>query len=569
GDRRWLDLSYKFEHESFIRPLTQHEDNRAGKHGNTQVPKLIGSADRFVCTGRAADAVAADFFWDRVVHHHSFATGGHGKDEYFHQAGRLSAIVDGRTCETCNVYNMLKLTRRLFALDPDPAYADFHERALFNHILASQDPTDGWACYMVPVGRRVQREYERNMLDGSFTCCTGSSLESHALHADGLYYVADDTLYVNFYAASTAQWARHEARLTVDTDLPLGASATLTMSLAHPRKLTLALRRPYWAGDGFGIAINGQALTEEELADPEVPALGRRHPNAPQPKPSSSYVLLKRIWRDGDTVEVTLPKALRLEPMPDNPRQVAILWGPLVLAGDLGPERDRRSGGHKDRIPAFVAAGQPVSEWLKPVDGRPGHFKTIGVGQPKDVAFMPFYQLHRHTYGVYWDTFTPAEWEVEQAAYAAEQERLRKLEAATVAYCQPGEMQPERNFNFQIGDERTWPLRTEDRPGRMARTWMSFDMPVESDHPMALVITYCSRERRRGEARFDIQVDGEKVASQNVGREEALRFYDVEYPLPASTVEGKQKVTVKFVALDGSRVAGVYGVRMIRADAER
>ena len=216
-----------------------------------------------------------------------------------------------------------------------------------------------------------------------------------------------------------------------------------------------------------------------------------------------------------------------------------------------------------------MAAEQPVDEWLQPIDEHPGHFKTAGVGQPEDVEFKPFYQLHRRTYGVYWDTFTAAEWEIKQAEYAAEQERLRKLEAATVAYCQPGEMQPERNFNFQTGDERTWPLRTEDRPGRMARTWMSFDMPVETDHPMALVVTYCSQERRRGEAAFDILVDDEKIAEPTVGREESLRFYDVEYTLPVSVIEGKEKVMVKFVAQEGRSVAGIYGVRIIRADAER
>jgi hypothetical protein len=156
GDRRWLALSYRFEHHAFTEPLKRHQDNLAGKHGNTQVPKMIGSLTRFAWTGDLGDALASGFFWDRVVAHHSYATGGHGKDEYFGEPGQLNDRVDGRTAETCNVYNMLKLTRKLFALRPDPHYADFHERALFNHILASQEPQEGWACYMVPVGRGVR-----------------------------------------------------------------------------------------------------------------------------------------------------------------------------------------------------------------------------------------------------------------------------------------------------------------------------------------------------------------------------------------------------------------------------
>ena len=574
GDARWLDLSYRFEHRSFIDPLKRHQDILPGKHGNTQVPKLIGSADRFAYTGNAGDLLAAGFFWDRVVHHHSYATGGHGKDEYFGPPDELSARVDGRTCETCNVYNMLKLTRRLFGLVPDVHYADFHERALFNHILSALDDQAGWACYMVPVGRGVRREYERNMLDGSFTCCTGSSLESHALHSQGLYYEAGDTLYVNLYAPSTAEWSAAGLKLKVDTDLPEGESATFHLSLDQPRQLTLALRRPYWSTEAFAVSINGQPVAQELLADPHVPAYGRRRGgrDSEEEPGKSYYVHLTRTWKTGDTVEVTLPKHLRLEALPDNPRRVAILWGALVLAGDLGPEptRGRRqSWQERERVPVMVAADQPVADWLQPVSGKPGHFRSAGVGRAKDVEFSPFYRLHRRSYGVYWDLFTPPEWEIKAAEYAAEAERQRKLEAATLAYVQPGEMQPERNYNFQTGDERPRPLRTDGRPGRGARTWFSFDLPVETTDPLALVVSYCSAERSRSARHFDILVEGQPIATQTVERDDPLRFYDVTYAVPADAVQGKEKVTVKFQAREDSSVAGVYGIRLIGTDAEQ
>src|SRR5437899_9332557 len=132
GDARWLALSYKFEHRAFLEPLERHQDDLAGTHANTQIPKILGSAARFLYTGTPSDLLAAGFSWDRVVQHHSFSSGGHGKDEYFGPADELSDWIDGRTAETCNVYNMLKLTRRLFSFWPDPHYADYHERALFN-----------------------------------------------------------------------------------------------------------------------------------------------------------------------------------------------------------------------------------------------------------------------------------------------------------------------------------------------------------------------------------------------------------------------------------------------------
>jgi DUF1680 family protein len=205
GDKRWLDLSYHFEYRAVVDPWKEHEDDLNGLHGNATIPKAIGSLVRFIYTGDLNDGFAASFFWDRVARHHSFATGGDGKDEYFRQADRLSTIIDGRTAESCNVYNMLKLTRDLFALRPDAEYAEFQERALFNHVLGSIDPADGSTCYMVPVGRAVRREYQ-NMAQ-SFTCCVGTGMENHALHGDGVYYTGPDRLWVNIYAPSTAEWA--------------------------------------------------------------------------------------------------------------------------------------------------------------------------------------------------------------------------------------------------------------------------------------------------------------------------------------------------------------------------
>ena len=350
-DKRWLALSYKFEHRVFIEPLERHQDDLGGTHANTQIPKLIGSAKRYVYAGNPADLIAAIFFWDQVVQHHSFASGGHGKDEYFGPPDRLSDMIDGRTCETCNVYNMLKLTRLLFALQPDAHYADYHERALFNHILASIDPEDGRVCYMVPVGRGVQHEYQ-DMFQ-SFTCDVGTGMESHALHGDGIYYENGDTLWVNLYAPSTAQWAAAGARLAMDTGFPEGETAKLLWTLKAPKEFTLALRRPYWAGDGFAIRLNGEPvrLEGQATAGDSQPPRGRRQYGYPYRV--SSYVELKRIWRTGDTVEISLPKSFGVEPLPDNPRRASVVWGPLVLAGDLGDERprqrgegDRRGSGH-------------------------------------------------------------------------------------------------------------------------------------------------------------------------------------------------------------------------------
>jgi DUF1680 family protein len=553
GDQRWLTLSHRFDHKAVLDPLARRENILPGLHGNTQVPKIQGSLIRYAYTGNQTDGVAARFFWDAVVHHHSFATGGHGKDEYFGPPDQLSDRIDGRTAETCNVYNLIKMTRKLFALQPEIKYAEFHERALFNHILGSMDPEDGRTCYMVPVGRGVRHEYAD--MFRSFTCCVGSGMESHALHGDGLYYESGNKLWVNLYAPSSARWEAAGVDLMMETAFPEGDSATLKLTRTASKEFTLALRRPSWAGAGFAVKLNGEAVK-----DTSTPG---------------SYVELKRRWKTGDTVTLTLPKTLRLEPLPDNQRVAAIMWGPLVLAGDLGPERTgggrggQQPAGPPINIPSLVAAERPLSEWIKAASDRPGDFRTSGVGREQDVDLVPFYRLHRRTYSVYFDLFTPAEWEKKAADIAAEREQQRKQEAATTGFVQPGEMQPERDFNQQ--GEETSPVRVAGRPGRRSAKWFSFDLPVDPAHPMTLIVTYHGEERATRS--LEILVDGVRVGEQRIERHRpgsnSKSFFDVEYPIPADLVKDKQKVTVRFQATGGNETGGVFGVRMIRADAAR
>ncbi len=550
GDPRWLALSGKFEQRAMIDPLAAGDDVLGGKHANTQVPKMIGSLSRYVYTGDETDYKAASFFWDQVALHHSYATGGHGKNEYFGEPDHLNDMIDGRTAETCDVYNMLKMSRELFSVDPDIRYADFHERALFNHILASQDPIDGRVCYMVPVGRGVQHEYQDKFED--FTCCVGTGMETHALHGYGLYYESPGKLWVSLYAPTRANWDAEGVQVEMTTDFPMGESASLKITPKSPKTFTLALRRPYWAGTGFSVKVNGKPLTDV-------------------PKPDS-YVEISRKWKKGDTVELVLPKTLRTEPLPDNPHRFALMWGPLVLAGDLGPElterRLRRNAAEGNSAPVLVASAQSVNDFVKPVPGKPGTFVTSHVDLTPDITLVPFYQLPRRRYEIYWDMYTPDEWKKISETVAAAQEKQKKLEAATVAFAQPGQMQTERDYNEQ--GEDTSPVQLEERYGRRGTKWFSFDLPVESGHPMSVLVTFSNDARRSGS--FDVLVEGQKLGTQTTEHrspEQDIHFFDVEYPVPAELVAGKQKVTVRFEAAPGSDIPGVFGIRMIRADAPR
>jgi DUF1680 family protein len=547
GDTRWLDLSYHFEYRAVVDPWKHFEDDLNGLHGNATIPKAIGSLSRYVSTGRLEDGLAASFFWETVVRHHTFASGGDGKDEYFRAPDHLSSIIDGRTAESCNVYNMLKLTRGLFALRPDVEYAEFQERALFNHALGSMDPDDFAMCYMVPVGRGVTKEYQD--MARSFTCCVGTGMENHALHGLGLYNAGDDRLWVNVYAPSTATWEAAGLKLEMDTTLPEGDTASLKIVAARAKPLTLLLRRPRWAGDGFSVSVNGAA-----------------EGNLPKP---SSYVELKRTWKAGDTIAVAFRKTLYLEPLANDPRRTAIMWGPLMLAGDLGPEPARPRGGSEGGrrsapppidVPAIVSTSRDPGEWLMPIDGKPGEFQTSGVGRDKDIALAPFYRLHRRTYMGYFDVYTPADWDAKKAKDAAEAERQRQLEAATVAYLQPGNAEREREFNQQ--GESTAIARVDRRAGRGGRGWFSYDVPVDGAAENVLVATYHADNRRPRS--FDVLVDGQPLAHEAFDISSDDRFFDREYPIPATLTQGKQKVTVRFQASDDNDIAALFGLRVVR-----
>ncbi len=551
GDARWLRLSDRFEHLAVVEPLARGEDILRGKHGNTQVPKLLGSLSRYVAAGNEPDGAAAKFFWDRVALHHSFATGGHGRNEYFGEPDALGDMIEGRTAETCNVYNMIKFARALFALEPDIRYADFHERALFNHILGSMDPADGATCYMVPVGQGVVREYQD--MEEDFTCCVGSGMESHALHGDGLYYESGDTLWVNIYAPSTAEWRAAGVRLTMATSFPEGTDAVLSIATDKPRLFTVALRRPAWAGEGFTVKVNGQAL--KGLA------------------PAGSYVRVTRKWRAGDRVELLLPKSQRLEPLPGGPGKAAILWGPLVLAGDLGPIPPRQprdeavatseTASRWPSTPVLVTDAASLGEWIVPVEGRAGAFRTSGAGRDRDVDLVPFYRLHRRVYAAYWDILTTKEWAARAEALKAAEEARRAVEAATVAFAQPGQMQSERDFDMKGG--KTSPVQARGRYGRRAVDWFSFDLPVDPSVPLKLVVTYTRDER--ADRAFAVLLDGRKVGEERIPRrapQEKEGYFEVSYDIPAETAAGKTKVTVRFEGIEGLETGTVFGLRVVR-----
>lgn len=533
GEAKYLEVARKFRHRAILDPLAARRDELAGKHANTQIPKLIGAARIYELTGDEAFGTMSRFFWETVTHNHSYVTGGNSLGEHFGQPGRLNDRLGNNTTETCNTYNMLKLTAQLFCREPQAGLADYYERAVFNHILASQNPDDGMVCYFVPLKSGSQKEFMTPF--ESFTCCTGTGMENHAKYGEAIYFHSADTLFVNLYLASELDWRAKGLRLRQETAFPASGKVSFTVKAGSPAPLTLKLRQPAWCQQPPTVRLNGKRL---KLSATE------------------GYLAINRTWQDGDRVELELPLTLRTEAMPDNPKRVAVFYGPVLLAGDLGP------AGKDAPVPVLLTENQPVAKWVKPVKGQPLTFRTKSVGRPADVTLTPFYAFHGRRHAVYWDVFTQSEWQAREAALRVEEARLKALAARTTDLLAIGEMQPERDHHVQgentaAGDALGRKFRHATEGG-----WFAFDLAVSPDQPVDLVLTYWGSDSNNRV--FDILADGTKLATQTLDRNQPGKFFDVTYPLPSELTQGKRKVTIRIQAQPGKWAGGVFGVRMLK-----
>jgi uncharacterized protein len=518
----------------------------------------MGLATRYELAGDETDRQTAEYFWQRVVNHHSYVTGGHCDHEHFGPPDRLNDRLSPATTETCNVYNMLKLTRHLFGWRPDARVADFYERALLNHIRSTQHP-DGRVIYNLSLQPGHHKEYQA-LYDG-WTCCMGTGMENHVRYGDAIYFHDDAGLWVNLYLASELDWKERGVKIRQASDWPDRGSVVFTFETETPQEFTLRLRQPYWA-DRIEIEVNGESQLVD--ADGKVTAQSRtltrtRHEGSGV----SSYHEIRRPWRTGDQVTVTLGMSLRTEAMPDNPRRQAVFYGPTLLAADLGPVNDPAVDA-PFYVPALVTDGKPVADWVKPVSLETLTFKTENAGRPREVDLVPFHRLHDRRYTVYLDQFDTNQWAARQAELKAEQERLRALEARTVDLLRIGEMQPERDHGLK--GERTSAGDAFGRKWRHAVDggWFAFELKVLPEVPQELLVTYWGGDG--GNRVFDLLVEGEKLATQRLERNQPDKFFEVAHPIPAGLVRGKEKVTVRFQAHPGATAGGVFGVRLAKAE---
>lgn len=535
GERRWLALAERFYHRRVLEPLAARRDELAGLHANTQIPKLIGLARLHELTGNAAHWTAAKFFWDTVTRDHSYVIGGNSDREYWLAPGAAAGYLTEQTCEGCNTYNMLRLTRQLYAQAPDGAFFDYYERAHLNHVLAQQDPASGAFTYMTPLMSGAAREYSEPI--DSFWCCVGSGMESHAKHGDSIFWHGADTLFVNLFIPSTLRWTERAATFALETRYPHDGQVRLRFeSLAAPQTLSLALRQPAWSR-GARLSVNGREVRAQA---------------------AGGYLIVRRRWHAGDVLALELPLVLRLEATRDDPRTVALLRGPLVLAADLGAA-DTPYDGH---APVLVA-DDPLAH-LEVVDPQRSRVRGVDLTRPRELEFVPFHEQHRRRSAVYFRLLSMADWQATERAAAVDVARALALNARSVDVVQLGEQHSEQAHG--LGADMSFAVTYRGRTGRDARSggFMSFVVAVRPG-PLALRCTYWGEERPRT---FVVRVDGAPVATQHLGADQPGCFFDVDYPLPPPLTHGKDRVTVRIEPEPGSSAGPVFGCRVLAMAAE-
>ncbi len=558
GNPRHLALADKFYHKAILDPLVRGEDPLPGKHANTQVPKLRGLAAIYERTGREDHRKAAEHFWRLVVERHSYVNGGNSAHEHFGPQVALNDRVEATT-ETCNTYNMLRLTRYLFGWNPHSVYMDYYERGLLNHILASQHRASGMVGYLGYVDRPARKHFCTP--DASWWCCVGTGLENHTKYGESIYACNDSELFINLFIASTLNYRAKGMRLTLRTDFPFDDAVRVDIDADRPTRIDLLLRKPAWC-DALEIRLNGVQL--DAVAE------------------DSGYVRIAETFKQGDRIDIRLPMSLRTESMPDNPGRIAFFYGPVLLAAVLEDGRNmpmehtnhmqylRSIRARVDRIPMLLTPQDGWASVVGEIPGEPLSFvirdrgRVLSAGElvETDITLRPAFTMGPEVYSVYLDTYSPDEWQLQIKSIEKRLQEERALSARTLAVVRIGEQQSEIDFN--LAGETT---RTGNHGGlnwRDAREggWFSYTLPVDRESPCELVVTYFGTES--GSRRFDILADHHVIATQELQGSRPGEFFDVVYPIPGELTHGRSRVRITFRAHKDHIAGGVYGCRLMR-----
>lgn len=562
GEQKYLDCARRFSHRMLLVPLENGKDCLDNMHANTQIPKVIGYQRIAELAHDVQYHNASEYFWEIVTRQRSLALGGNSRREHFPtKENCIDYINDIDGPESCNTYNMLKLTEDLNRVKPNGMYGDFYETAMFNHILSAQHPQHGGYVYFTSARPRHYRNYSAP--NEAMWCCVGTGMEDHGKYGQFVWThdkgvkAEDDALYVNLFVASELNWKDRKMVIRQQTAFPYAETSVVEVAKGKGTFI-LKVRKPSWCENFTVKGVGFDADSYEE----------------------NGFVCMKRKWKKGDQVKISMPMHAYIKPMINVPQYVAIMYGPILLGMKTGTE-DMRSliaddsrfgqyaGGKKlalDEAPILLPKHlDDIAKNLKPVPGKPLHFKlATHMENTIDGELQPFFEIHDSRYMMYWLALGENDYKAYMQKLADEEKARQALEARTVDKVTPGEQQPETDHRMETDDSNKG--NTEGIFFRDAKDghYFSYLMQTKGETNLSLQLKFWGQDEWRT-SEFDIYVNDKLLCSvNNSHRWRTTQFKTVDYAIPSEFVKGKKEIRVKFVAHKGKQVGQIYGVRLVK-----
>lgn len=562
GEQKYLDCARRFSHRMLLVPLENGKDCLDNMHANTQIPKVIGYQRIAELAHDVQYHNASEYFWEIVTRQRSLALGGNSRREHFPtKENCIDYINDIDGPESCNTYNMLKLTEDLNRVKPNGMYGDFYETAMFNHILSAQHPQHGGYVYFTPARPRHYRNYSAP--NEAMWCCVGTGMEDHGKYGQFVWThdkgvkAEDDALYVNLFVASELNWKDRKMVIRQQTAFPYAESSVVEVAKGKGTFI-LKVRKPSWCENFTVKGVGFDADSYEE----------------------NGFVCMKRKWKKGDQVKISMPMHAYIKPMINVPQYVAIMYGPILLGMKTGTEDMRGliaddsrfgqyAGGKKlalDEAPILLPKHlDDIAKNLKPVPGKPLHFKlATHMENTIDGELQPFFEIHDSRYMMYWLALGENDYKAYMQKLADEEKARQALEARTVDKVNPGEQQPETDHRMETDDSNKG--NTEGIFFRDAKDghYFSYLMQTKGETNLSLQLKFWGQDEWRT-SEFDIYVNDKLLCSvNNSHRWRTTQFKTVDYAIPSEFVKGKKEIRVKFVAHKGKQVGQIYGVRLVK-----
>lgn len=552
---KYLILAKKFSQKEVLTPLLKQKDSLTGKHANTQIPKVLGFK-------RIADLEqdrqwedAARYFWENVIEHRSVSIGGNSVNEHFNPVDDFSRMIhEVEGPETCNTYNMLRLTRMLYQTDPQSKYLDYYERGLYNHILSTQHPETGGLVYFTQMRPGHYRVYSQPHT--SMWCCVGSGIENHAKYGEMIYAHNEDQLYVHLFIPSNLQWRNQGVEIIQNNNFPNQNSTHFTVNTQSPKTFTFNIRKPSWLTAAPIIKLNDEIYQDVER--------------------DNAWISIKREWKTGDRISIDLPMHIYAERLPDQSNYYSILYGPIVLAAKFGTQdlaglfADDSRMGHVARgarvsledVPILTTTPEHIPSLVKTTEDESLHFTLTGLqlGTEKlSLKLEPFYKIHDARYIIYWPQATIEELEALQQKTAKEEKEMLHLETLTVDRVVSGEQQPESD-HF-IKENNSHASNINDLRWREAKGWFSYMMKTKPDTEVLLYVRYLNEANRK----TDFSINDKKLGEVPQSNDISEKIGTIKLPIPSSMNKNKS-LKVNIAGSEGLISHKILEIRIIEKE---